>query len=379
MEKKSLKIKIIIVAIAAVILAAIIGIIAFSNSPAQKLKKQLDLGQKYLNELSYDQAVAAFKQALEIETNNTDAIAGITKTYGAWSSDLVASSEYEAAIEKLDEARALLPDSQELVDKEVDFYIEWAEYCFNNGKYDDAFSVLEEGYEKINDGRLKNKIEELQIRKKEEEDSLKKKAKMEGIEKLYDFLLDYYNETILLGKHIYDWNGQAMSEYMNSHNVDEHYFANGGDLECIKSDNVEYNKFLDSGYTSIKNETVDMSWLGSTLSVYEDDAILLGTHIEDLFEKVGLEYKPNEWPLEADADTPYNSTKVHLGYGDSGEERAIFFDVRYHDPEDRPFITGLQDIQIPISHEVVIGLNIGLREESFGVIEEFWVDYVTSH
>ena len=161
MEKKVLKIKIILLAVAAVILAVFIGIITFSNSPAQKLKKQLDLGQKYLNELSYDHAVAAFKRALEIEPNNTDAIAGITKTYGAWSSDLAASREYEAAIEKLDEARALLPDSQELVDKEVDAYLTWAATYEAAEDYENAISILNEAYDKLQDEKLQQKLEEI--------------------------------------------------------------------------------------------------------------------------------------------------------------------------------------------------------------------------
>lgn len=46
------KVRVLTVAIAVIVVALAFGFIIYSNSPAHKLKKQLDLGQKYLNELN---------------------------------------------------------------------------------------------------------------------------------------------------------------------------------------------------------------------------------------------------------------------------------------------------------------------------------------
>ncbi len=337
----------IIVILAAVFSSVVIGIVAFTNSPAQKLRKQLDLGEKYLSDLDYEQAVAAFTQALKIAPDNSDAVSGITKAFSGWGGALAMNKEYELAINKMDEARKILPGSTELIDAEVGIYDEWAEYCFNEGKYDDAFRILAEGYEKLNDIRLKSKIDNLEHRKKEIEEEEKKKAKQIGIEKLYNFMLDYYNETILLGKHIYDWNEQSLLDYINSNNVDAIRF--------------------DSGDIWIQDETADLYFsqndYSEDLDINYDNGILIGTHIEDLFKTVGLEYVLDEWPLEV------GNTKVHLGYTESGEEQCVFFDVRA-DKLNSPFEKGLYEIQIPFS-KGGIALEISLREKNLGEIVGF--------
>ncbi len=37
------------------------------DSSAEKLQKQLDLGQKYLEEMNYEEVVVAFEAAIEID------------------------------------------------------------------------------------------------------------------------------------------------------------------------------------------------------------------------------------------------------------------------------------------------------------------------
>ena len=134
MEKKSLKIKIIIVAVAAVILAAIIGIIAFSNSPAQKLKKQLDLGQKYLNELYYEQAVAAFVAAIEIDPQNEEAKKFLVSTLDSWCQKCYEDGDIEKAKEIV----------KNLADYDAGLAMEWNEKIAIIGlrKYSDIVDEL---------------------------------------------------------------------------------------------------------------------------------------------------------------------------------------------------------------------------------------------
>ena len=97
MEKKTVGKKAAIWVIAAIIVLAIggfAGYTAYTNMPAQRLKEQLELGQKYLTELDYEQAVAAFKSILDIDPNYEDARTGLLSAYGAWGKELVKAGKY---------------------------------------------------------------------------------------------------------------------------------------------------------------------------------------------------------------------------------------------------------------------------------------------
>ena len=357
MEKKSTNIKIIIVAIAAVILAAIIGIIVFSNSPAQKLKKQLDLGQNYLKELKYEEAIAVFKNAISIAPNSEEAKEGYESAYVGLSDYITKMKDYKEAVRQLDEAREFMTNSQKLIDKEVDVYLEWAKYCYEKDDFDDALNVLTEGYERLKDERLKKKIDEYTKKREKETAEKKQQEMMAGFEHLYEFMIEYYEDTILLGKHLYEWNGQTMAEYKGANN------------------NVYYSKW-DTGDVSLSDDTAWVYWSAlRTLIVYKDDGKLIGTHIEELFEKMGLEYNLGEWPLEIGSEQWMNDTTVLLGYTDSGEARTIWFDVRN---KDNNFEKGLYHFQIkPVEYTNITNLDIGmsLREDNLGEIEMFSVTY----
>lgn len=90
--RKNNKIKIGIFAL--VVIACIVGIIIYSNSSGQRLQRQLNLGQKYLNELNYEQAVVAYELALEIDPLSAEAYLGLAEAY-------VAQDNYEKAVEIL--------------------------------------------------------------------------------------------------------------------------------------------------------------------------------------------------------------------------------------------------------------------------------------
>ncbi|MBR5969545.1 MAG: hypothetical protein IK016_04275 [Lachnospiraceae bacterium] len=64
--------RIILIAVAAVVLICAFLGIRWYTSPAQRAKRAIDLGAKYLSELNYEQAVAKFSEAVEIDPNNTE-------------------------------------------------------------------------------------------------------------------------------------------------------------------------------------------------------------------------------------------------------------------------------------------------------------------
>lgn len=74
--------------IALIIMISIVALIAitfavffFSGSKGRELKKCLNLGQQYLTEMNYDQAIASFKKALELDPLSADAYLGMAEVY----------------------------------------------------------------------------------------------------------------------------------------------------------------------------------------------------------------------------------------------------------------------------------------------------------
>ena len=69
-----------------------VGIFVLSEHKTSQIKDKLDLGEKYLEELEYEKALAYFMEVLEIDPKNVDAYIGIVDTY-------VAMGDYEKALE----------------------------------------------------------------------------------------------------------------------------------------------------------------------------------------------------------------------------------------------------------------------------------------
>ena len=72
---------IVIIAVLAAVLLTVIGIAVYTNSPVQKYKKQLKLADRYLEELDYDKAVAAYKAAIEIDPKAVEAYESLAELY----------------------------------------------------------------------------------------------------------------------------------------------------------------------------------------------------------------------------------------------------------------------------------------------------------
>ena len=73
-----------IITLSIVILIAFISgtlLIIRSNSPERRLREQLDLGYRYLEELEYDQAIVSFEVAIAIDSKCVDAYLGLADAY----------------------------------------------------------------------------------------------------------------------------------------------------------------------------------------------------------------------------------------------------------------------------------------------------------
>ena len=81
MKNNNKKKFILVAVIAAVIALVVVTMVMSSASPSKRLQQQLDLGERYLSELNYEQAIAAYEAALELDPKSADAYIGLVKVY----------------------------------------------------------------------------------------------------------------------------------------------------------------------------------------------------------------------------------------------------------------------------------------------------------
>lgn len=92
------------------IMGAIFAVAGISDyNQGRKLQEQLDLGERYLGELDYEAAIAAYEMAIEIDPKSVEAYLGLADVY-------VAIEEYEKAIEVLEDGLEET-DSEEIIDR----------------------------------------------------------------------------------------------------------------------------------------------------------------------------------------------------------------------------------------------------------------------
>jgi len=138
--------KVLAAIISAIVLISIVvtTITITSKSNKKDQEDQLSLGEKYLTELDYDQAIATFKGVIELEPRNKQAHFGLAKAYEGKNDYDRAEATYKKIIDDIDNA-------------DVDAYSELAELYIRLEKLDEAKDLLKEAAE-----RTKNKeIEEL--------------------------------------------------------------------------------------------------------------------------------------------------------------------------------------------------------------------------
>ena len=80
-EKKKSPLKLIIIGAVALVAVVTLILIFVTGGSERKIEKNLDLGDKYMTELNYEQAIEAYEAVLQIDPKNCDAYIGITYSY----------------------------------------------------------------------------------------------------------------------------------------------------------------------------------------------------------------------------------------------------------------------------------------------------------
>ena len=87
------------------IVAVLLEVFLFTAcaSGASKANEKIELGQKYLTELNYTEAVAAFTEVIKIDPSNIEAYAGRAEAYKGLKQYEKAKADYTTVIEKADD------------------------------------------------------------------------------------------------------------------------------------------------------------------------------------------------------------------------------------------------------------------------------------
>ena len=127
-----------------------LGLCACGDSSA-KWQEQYDLGQKYLTEGNYEEAILAFTAAIEIDPKNALAYVGRGDAYLGRGSDE----------ESLTAAFADFETALSLDDTNAGAYLGLAEVYIARDQFDEAMDILRQGVEKTGDQRLADRLAEL--------------------------------------------------------------------------------------------------------------------------------------------------------------------------------------------------------------------------
>ncbi len=83
-KKKQSVLPVIIAASAMVLLISIVAVVLLFSGDKRKLQKQLDEGHRYLNELDYEKATVAFRDAVRIDPDNEEVLDLFHDSYLRW-------------------------------------------------------------------------------------------------------------------------------------------------------------------------------------------------------------------------------------------------------------------------------------------------------
>lgn len=112
-----------------IVVMAILGVTAYNRN--QEIKSLLREGNRYMSKSDYEQAIAVYRQTLQIDKRNVEARMGIAECYRAVGKTDYAVEEYSAIIYD----KPKYPDS----------YVKLAEIHISEGELDKAKDVIESG------------------------------------------------------------------------------------------------------------------------------------------------------------------------------------------------------------------------------------------
>ena len=145
---RKIKLIYVIVTVVMVILLLIsIGVFKVYADSKQKCREKVELGNKYLTENKYEEAIVVFEEAIRIDKNNVDARIGASKAY--------------MAIEEFHKAEVVLLDGIRQTSKVADLYLALSKLYLDEFKFEKAIEILDDGCSKSKDFRLSGLLKDI--------------------------------------------------------------------------------------------------------------------------------------------------------------------------------------------------------------------------
>ena len=123
------------------IVCGFVAVMAIGGRREGNAQEQLSLGERYLAEMDYENAVAAFELAIELEPRNIDAYIGLARAYEGLGNMDLALEALETAREKIQE---LVREGEALPDSAAEVYLMLVRMYEEAGNYEEARLLLEE-------------------------------------------------------------------------------------------------------------------------------------------------------------------------------------------------------------------------------------------
>lgn len=186
-----------LIAAAVVVLAAIAVGIGIYNTPANRISRQMDLGNRYLENEQYEEAILAFERVIAIDDRCVEAYAGAIEAYAGKGSQEELEAFYDralAVVAELDEESVA-----QNMDNVVDIYLA-ADKVYETDPQK-AAQILAEGYGKTGEnGEIQEHLINDYLRAAENEPDAKKAAeiledalaKVGDNQEIKDNLVTYY-------------------------------------------------------------------------------------------------------------------------------------------------------------------------------------------
>ena len=123
------------------VVCGFVAVMAIGGNREGNAQEQLSLGERYLAEMDYERAVAAFEMAIELEPRNIDAYIGLFEAYEGLGNTDLALEALETAREKIQE---LVREGEALPDSAAEVYLMLVHMYEEAGNYEEARLLLEE-------------------------------------------------------------------------------------------------------------------------------------------------------------------------------------------------------------------------------------------
>lgn len=128
------------VAAVAVVVFFAVAVSVLGRTDEERLQRQLALGERYLSELNYERAVAAYTAAIEIEPQNMEAVCGLARAHAGLGDYGQAESVLLTLIETLEQ--------DDYRKKQEELYATLAEIYLESGDPDSAWSAIQRGVDR---------------------------------------------------------------------------------------------------------------------------------------------------------------------------------------------------------------------------------------